>query len=187
MSIITHLLIIAEEDLDREPAVVADLEAVLQVVQLADLVSGQLQAVNFKVAVNASLVDGLGDDTPALLDTPHEHDLLGSLALLLSQLQEGRVPVERRVGGAQAGVAGAVDALGHVVGNQLRRGVVGVQLDLVDGGGDLAARVVQELLEVLDSEVGDTDVPDLAGGRQLLHLLPVLVLAAVPIHQTSRW
>lgn len=65
-----------------------------------------------------------------------------------------------------------MDALGGVVGNQLRGGVVGVQFDLVDSRDDLAAGVVQELLEVLDAEVGDTNVTNLAGGRKLLHLLP---------------
>lgn len=67
-----------------------------------------------------------------------------------------------------------MDALGGVVGDQLGGGVVGVQLDLVDGGHDLGAGVVEELLEVLDAEVGDTDVAHLAGGRELLHFLPVI-------------
>lgn len=66
-----------------------------------------------------------------------------------------------------------MDALGGVVGNQLGGGVVGVQLDLVNGGNGLAAWVVEEDLKVLDSEVGDTDVLGLAGGRELLHLLPM--------------
>lgn len=66
-----------------------------------------------------------------------------------------------------------MDALGGVVGNQLGRGVVRVQLDLVDGGDDLAAGVVQELLEVLDSEVGNTNVPNLSSSGQLLYVLPV--------------
>lgn len=37
-----------------------------------------------------------------------------------------------------------MDALGGVVRNKLGRGVVGVQLNLVDGRDDLAAGVVQE-------------------------------------------
>lgn len=73
-----------------------------------------------------------------------------------------------------------MDALGGVVGDQLGGGVVGVQLNLVDRGHDLAAGVIQELLEVLDAEVGDTDVADLASGRQLLHFLPVMESAMVP-------
>lgn len=147
---------------------------------MADLVSRQLPAVNVKVALNASLVDGLGNDTPALLNAPDEHYLLDSLALLLSQFQESGVLVKRRVGGSQARVSGAVNALGGAVGNQLGRGVVGVQLNLVNGRNDLAARVIQELLEVLDAEVGDTNVLNLASGRELLEFLPAEMLAWVP-------
>ena len=178
------LLVVTEEDLDREPAVIADLEAILQVVQLGHLVVSQVPAIEVKVAVNASLVDRLGDDTPALLHTPDQQHLLRALALLLGQLQQSRVLVERRVGRSKARVASAVDALGGVVGNELGRGVVGVQFDLVDGRNDLAARVVQENLQVLDAKVGDTNVPNLAGSRQLLHFLPVLWL--VSWHDTSR-
>lgn len=92
-----------------------------------------------------------------------------------------------------------MNTLGGIVGNQLRRGVVRVQLDLVDGGDDLGARVIKELLKVLDTEVRDTDVADLAGGGQLLHLLPCLdevpvremlglvvgVGAAGPVHEVK--
>ena len=174
---IDHLLIITKENLDGEPAVTADLETVLQVVQLVDLIGSQIPAIKLKVGVNASLVDRLGDDTPALLDTPLEQDLLRGLALLLRELQKSRVLVERGVRGAKTGVAGRVDALGGVVRHQLGRGVVGMQLDLVHSGDDLAARVVEELLKVLDTEVGDTNVTDLAGGRKLLHFLPGILLA----------
>lgn len=170
----TDLLIIAKEHLNGEPSVTADLEAVLKVVKLADLIGGQLPAIDIKVALNARLADGLGNDTPALLDTPNEEHLLRSLALLLRNLEEGGVLVQGGVGGTQTGVTSGVDALGGVVGDQLGGGVVGVQLDLVDGGHDLAAGVIQELLQVLDTEVGDTDVADLASGRQLLHFLPVV-------------
>lgn len=51
-----------------------------------------------------------------------------------------------------------------------------MQLDLVDGRNDLGAGVVQELLEVLDTEVGDTNVLGLAGGGYLLHFLPVFII-----------
>jgi hypothetical protein len=169
----TILLVIAEENLNGQPGIAADLEAVLQAIQLGNLVIGQSQTVNLVVAVNARLADGLGNDTPALLDTPDQKNLLGGLALLLGELEEGGVLVQRRVGRAQAGVTGGVDALGGVVGNQLGGGVVGVQLDLVNSGDDLGGRVVEEDLEVLDAEVGDTDVADLASGRELLHLLPI--------------
>jgi hypothetical protein len=173
-SFLTYLLVIAEENLDGEPCVTADLEAVLEVVELVDLIVSQVPAVDVKVALNARLADGLGNDTPALLDTPNQEDLLRSLALLLGDLEESRILVQGGVGGAQAGVTGRVDALGGVVGDQLGGGVVGVQLDLVDGRHDLAAGVIEQDLKVLDAEVGDTDVADLASGRQLLQFLPVV-------------
>lgn len=47
-----------------------------------------------------------------------------------------------------------------------------MKLDLVYGGGNLGALVGKELLEVLDGEVGDTDVLDTARCWQLLHLSP---------------
>jgi hypothetical protein len=53
----------------------------------------------------------------------------------------------------------------------LRR-VVGVQLNLVHGRGGLEARVGKELLEVLDSEVGDTNVLDATRLGKLLELSP---------------
>lgn len=175
------LLVITEEDLDRKPTVTANLEAVLQVIELVNLLSSKLPAINVKVALNARLVDRLGNNTPALLDTPDQQNLLRGLALLLSELQQGRILVERGIGRAEAGVTSGVDTLGRVVGNQLGGGVVGVKLDLVDSGDDLGGGVVQKDLEVLDAKVGDTDVADLAGGRQLLHLLPGL--DEVPVWQ----
>lgn len=65
-----------------------------------------------------------------------------------------------------------MNALGGVVCDQLGRGVVGVQFNLVDSGHDLAGGVTQQLLQVLDAKVGDTDVANLASGRQLLQFLP---------------
>lgn len=65
-----------------------------------------------------------------------------------------------------------MDALLLAVVEELGGGVVGVQLDLVDGRGNLEAGVVEELLEVLDGEVGDADVLDAARGGELLHLSP---------------
>lgn len=167
------LLVVPEEDPDRQPAVATDLEAVLEIIQLLDLVFRQLPPIQLEVAIDTCRVDRLGDDTAALLNTPQEQNLLGSLALFLSQLQKGRVLVERGVGRSQAGVARRVDALRCVVCDQLGGGVVRMELDLVDSGNYLAAGVVEKSLEVLDSKVGNANVPHLASGRELLHLLPV--------------
>lgn len=92
------LLVIAKEDLDRQPRVTADLEALRQRVDLLHLLVGQLPVVELEVAHNAGCCDGLGDDTGATLETPHEQDLLDGLALVVGELLELLVLVERRVG-----------------------------------------------------------------------------------------
>lgn len=131
------LLIVAEKDLDGQPVVVAHFEALRHGVNLLDLVVRQAPAVDIKVALDAGGRYALGDDAPALLHAPDEQHLLDRLALGVGNGLEGVVGVEGRVGRAQARVAGAVDALGLVVGDELGRGVAGVQLNLVDGGNNL--------------------------------------------------
>jgi hypothetical protein len=66
-----------------------------------------------------------------------------------------------------------VDALGGVVGDEFGGGVVGVELDLVDGGDNFSGGVVEEDFEVFDAEVGDADIADFAGGGEFLEFLPV--------------
>jgi len=84
--------------------------------------------------------------------------------------------------------------------DELWGGVVGVELDLrnevsvlinlrdlvirissylVHGGCDLEFGVLEQDLEVLDGEVGDTNVLNLAGTRELLHLDPGLLEVVV--------
>jgi hypothetical protein len=99
-------------------------------------------------------------------------DLSSGLALALGDLLQCLVVSKRRVGGAEAGVGSAVDTLLLAVVDELGGGVVGVKLDLVDGRDGLAGLVLEEDLEVLDGEVGDTNVLDAARGRQLLELFP---------------
>lgn len=72
-----------------------------------------------------------------------------------------------------------MDALFLEVVEELGRGVVGVELDLVDGGDGFEVRGGEELLEVLDGEVGDADVAGAAGGGELLELAPGV--AEVPV------
>jgi hypothetical protein len=88
------LLVITKEDLDREPGVTADLEALRQRVDLLHLLVGQLPAVKLEVAHNAGGGDGLGDNAGAALETPHEQDLLYGLALVVGELLELVVLVE---------------------------------------------------------------------------------------------
>lgn len=51
------------------------------------------------------------------------------------------------------------------------RGVVGMYFDLIHRWDNLAALMVEELLKVLDTEVGDADALDFTSWK-LLHLLP---------------
>lgn len=90
--------------------------------------------------------------------------------MLLCDLLESLILGERRVGGSEAGVSGDVNALGLAELDQLGGGAVRVQLDLVDGGGDLGG--LEKSLEVLDTEVGNTDSLGLARLVNLLHGLP---------------
>lgn len=65
-----------------------------------------------------------------------------------------------------------MDSLLFAVLQSLWRGHVGVQLDLVDGWDNLAGRVVEQLLQIGHDKIGYTDVSDLAGTNELLHLAP---------------
>lgn len=151
---------------------------------MLDLIISQAPAIDVEVALDAGLVDRLGDDTPAFADTPDEQNLLRGLALVLGNLEESWVLVKRRIGRAETGVSSAVNTLGGVVGNELRGGVVRVQFDLVDSRDDLGGGVIEQLLQVLDTKVGDTDVANFACGRELLHLLPGL--DEVPVRKVFR-
>ena len=90
-----NLLVIAEEDLDGQPRVTADLETLRQRVDDLDLLGGQLPAVKLEVGLDARGRDRLGDDAGAALQTPDKKHLLNSLALLLGELLELLVLVER--------------------------------------------------------------------------------------------
>jgi hypothetical protein len=120
VSLMHNLLVVAEEDLDGKPRVTANLETLRQRVNELDLLVGQVPAIKLKVGLNARGRNRLGDDAGATLQTPDKQDLLDSLALLLRELLELVVLVERRVGGTEARVGGGVDALLLEVGDKLR-------------------------------------------------------------------
>jgi hypothetical protein len=61
------------------------------------------------------------------------------------------------------------------------RRVVGVELHLVDGRCDLEPRVGEELLEVLDGKVGNTNVLDTARLGELLKLGPCVLEVPVGV------
>jgi hypothetical protein len=103
------------------------------------------------------------------LHVPDQQDLLGRSVVLLGNLLQGLVVGQRRTGGSQTRVGGEVDTLGLAEVDEGGRGTVDVGLTLVDGGDGLGR--LQEGLQVLDTEVGDTDGLDLGRG-DLLHLPP---------------
>lgn len=134
---LSHLLIVAKEDSDRQPSITANLETLRNRINLLDLLLRQLPPIQLKVGLDAARRHALRDDAPALLEPPEEQDLLRGLALGLGNGEEGLVGVERRVCRAKTGVAGAVDALGGAVGDELGGRVARVQLNLVDSRCDL--------------------------------------------------
>lgn len=134
---VEHLLMVVL----RQEGSITHLEAALHRINSLDVLLSQLKPVNLVVGLDAARRHRLGDDAAALGDVPHEHDLLRRAALPLSELEEGGVLVQRRVGGAEARVGGGVDALGGVVGDQLGGGVVGVEFDLVNGWDNLVLSI----------------------------------------------
>lgn len=189
-----QLLIVTKEHLNvRQPSIATDLEALLDGVNLLDILRAQLKVVQLKVALDPGLGNTLGQNTPALLDTPSKQHLLRRLAVGLSNLQQRLVLVQRRVGAAQRRVASAMNTLLLAVRNKLGRGVARVQLDLVDSWDNLeqpvsnlhppwfreretylAARVIQQPLQILNRKVTDTDILHLARTDKLLHLPPCI-------------
>ena len=66
-----RLLVVTKEDLDGQPAVTANLEAVGSGVELLHLVVGQVK-IELEVGLDSRCSDGLGDDAGAALETPDE-------------------------------------------------------------------------------------------------------------------
>jgi hypothetical protein len=107
--------------------------------------------------------DRLGNNRVAANLTPSQDDLSRCSALLLSNSLDLRTSdeegnVEEVV--TESGVSGNVDVLLLCVSDKLFAGKDGVALDLVDGGNEVG--LLNQSLEVLVCEVGDTDRADLA-------------------------
>ena len=119
-----------------QPVVTADLEAVLEGVKGDEVLLGENETVNLEVGDDAGLGDRLGDDGVSVLETPGEENLLDGPAVLLGDASEGLVLNKGRVGGAEDGVTGDVDALLSAELGEAVSWVVGVEFDLVDGLSD---------------------------------------------------
>ena len=93
-----------------------------------------------------------------------------SNSALLGNSHNGLGSEHGATGAAQGAVGGDVNAGLVAEVDSILLGKRGVVLDLVDGGNN--GGLGQQLLEVLDTVVGDTDGLDLAGANELLHALP---------------
>lgn len=139
-----------------------------------EVLVGQLDGL--EVALDARRGAGLGQHDVAAADAPGDQDLGESVAALLGDGVQGRVGVDLLAGsghlvlGAEGRVGGGHDLVVEAVLDQLVVGQEGVDLDLVDGGLDVAPG--EEVLEVGDGPVGDTDGLGLALLVQLLHGAP---------------
>jgi hypothetical protein len=70
--------------------------------------------------LDARSSDRLGDDRGAPLEAPHQENLLYRFTLVVGEFLQLLILVKRRVGGAEAGVGGGVDALLFAVVKKLR-------------------------------------------------------------------
>lgn len=122
--------------------------------------------------------DRLGDYTLSANLGPSEDDLrgcnvnsLGLRQLVGDGLDLGGVDEQRQTEAivSKGRVGRDVDVILVAEGNHLVLVKLGVALDLIDGGGD--ARVGDDLLQLGDGEVGDTDGAGLGLGK-LVHGLP---------------
>src|SRR5689334_2002615 len=94
----SFLLIVAKEDLDREPTITADLESILEVRKCLHLFICQLPSIKLEVGLDPALRHRFGNDRGSSLQTPLEHELLWCLALLLCHVEQGLVFVQRTIG-----------------------------------------------------------------------------------------
>lgn len=122
----------------RQESPVADLKARRNRINYAHLFWRQLPVVNVEITLNSVWIDRLRNQGPSLLKSPSDQDVLDQLAFGFGQIQQGLVLVQRGISRAETRVRGAVNPFGRVVRNQLRRWVIGVQLDLIDCRGNLS-------------------------------------------------
>lgn len=142
-----------------------------------DVLSLELEVEAVEVALDAAGRQALGQDNVAAGGVPVQENLSRGLAVLLGDGADGRVL--ELVATGQRGVGLDLDA---VLGAELDESLTlaeGVDLDLVDGGDDLAGG--QEGVHVGGAEVGDTDGLDLAQTLGVLESAPRLVTLLVAV------
>lgn len=124
------------------------------------------------VLVNARRCYRLGEDGRVAGEVVGEENRSRSNVVLLCGGDDTLVIEERRACAAERAVGGDMDALLLAEVNDLLLGQKRMVLDLIGGGDD--GGLCEQLLEVLDRVVGDTDGLDLLGVGldQLLEVLP---------------
>jgi len=129
-----------------------------------------------EVGLYTGRVTTLGQHDVATAQTPCDEDLGESIAALLSNVVEGLVLADTLASGgdlvlrAEGRVGGGQDVVVEAVLHQLIVGEEGVDLDLVDLRLHLGE--LEELLEVGDVPVRDTNGAGLAVFVDLLHCAP---------------
>ncbi|KAI6755864.1 hypothetical protein HG531_004970 [Fusarium graminearum] len=134
------------------------------------------QAGNLEVALNARGSGALGQNSVAAAETPGDEDLSKGVAATVGDLVKGLVGADGLTSGGDLvlGTEGRVSSGENVVLEaELDEILVGqerMNLDLVNGGLDLCEG--HELLQAVDSPVGDTNGTGLATSINLLHGAP---------------
>lgn len=138
---------------------------------VAHVLIGEFPGEDVEVFLQTLGGSGFGDGEEVLLDVPAEDDLGVGLAGFLGDVGDGGVGDE--VGFVAEGCPGlGEDCFVEVVVDVLFLLVVGVEFDLVDGGGD--AGFFDEAVDVGREEVGDADGFDEAFFLELDHGAPGL-------------
>jgi len=131
----------------------------------------------------------LGDDSKTLLSGPSEKNLGGGLVVLAAEAGEDLVLHERRgrlgdvhveldeAGRTERGVGSQSNTLSLGEADELSLLVVGVKLDLEGGRADLG--VLEQVVDSLSLEVGDTNGLGETLLNEVLHTLPGLLVGGL--------
>lgn len=152
-----------------------DTLGLVEVVQSLEVLLGQGDG-GLSVLDDSRVGDRLGDDHGAVTNVVGGEDSSGRGVVLVGQRDDELVLEQRATDRAKGREGGHDNVVLLAEFHELELGQQRVELDLVDGGDNLG--LLEQLLEVRDGEVGDTDRLGLAGLQNSLHLLPGLGLGA---------
>jgi hypothetical protein len=152
-----------------------DTLSLVEVVQSLEVLLRQGDS-RLTVLDDSRVSDGFGDDNSAVTNVVRGENATGGGLVLVGKL-ENQLVLEKRASDGTKGREGSHDDVVLLAElHELELGEQRVQLDLVDSRDNLG--LLEQLLEVGDGEVGDTDRLGLASLEDSLHLLPGLGLRA---------